>query len=280
MDAKDVKPGRPSLLATTDRNATTPATSARILAGMESGDRGGYPVARKPRRWSWLLGGSAVVLLAGYFLMALPARDAPDVSGAAPASTEMPASSAADTPVLAAPDAEAMPAPFESLTTRTEESTEFPLPKASDATSSIKASPVKKPSSKTPVSRTAAGKRTTRAPTRSEPPLMASLLKNIEQDQVAANAARKPSQPQPEGAPEPAAPATVAPVAQERSGMDRLVQQIDSGNAVASADPEGARTQTVQAALRKCPRANTRAGLRCREKICSRFRGLDRACPD
>ncbi|TWI04757.1 hypothetical protein IP90_00893 [Luteimonas cucumeris] len=112
------------------------------------------------------------------------------------------------------------------------------------------------------------------APSR-EAPLMASLLNNIEQDQVTASAARSLPPPQPA-----AKTVEALPAARDSSAMDVLVKQINDGEAVASAEVVATRTETVQVAMRRCPRANTRAGLRCREKVCSRFRGLDRACPD
>ncbi len=69
--------------------------------------------------------------------------------------------------------------------------------------------------------------------------------------------------------------------------MDALIAQLSKDSAVASApdtpiragaDTGDQSSANVQRQLRSCPAANTTAGIRCRQKLCAKYRG-DPACP-
>lgn len=294
MDPKDIKPGRPSLLSAADSGTASAASGPRILADMETGSgRKARTGLRKPRPLLLLLGVCTIAMLAGYYFLAASGWELPDEPAVAAAEPSTPATeslrSGAVATIDTAADAESLPGPFDSLSARSDDPAEFPLSDLLDEPSKaaaagtplIAAHTASRAAQATPRKR-ARGDGKKRAANRSEAPLMASLLKNIEQDKITASAARSLPQPAPApappAAPVPAAvtPATPAPAsARDHDAMDALVQQVSKGNTVAS----GGRTQTVQEAVRKCPPANTRAGLRCRERICTKFRG-DKACPN
>lgn len=294
MDPKDVKPGRPSLLSAADSGTVSTASGPRILADMETGSgRKARTGVRKPRPLLLLLGVCTIAVLAGYYFLAASGWEIPAAPAVAVAEPSAPATESVRPDAVAASgtaaDAESLPGPFDSLSARSDDPAEFPLsdllevPATAAGTPLVAAHTPSRAAKATPRKRASADSKK-RAASRSEAPLMASLLKNIEQDKITASAAR--SLPQPTPAPPPAAPvpAAVTPAtpasARDHDAMDALVQQVSKGKTVASAPAAGDRTQTVQSALRKCPRANTRAGLRCREQVCSKFRGQDRACPN
>ncbi|MFD0739563.1 hypothetical protein ACFQZQ_09760 [Lysobacter koreensis] len=127
--------------------------------------------------------------------------------------------------------------------------------------------------------------------------LLATLLKNIEQRNSAPPVAATPARADP-------APFSVLQRPQagsDQDALDSLVRQVrdrDSQAATATAvagaralrsnraaaagatpaiDTE--RSGQIQAKLRQCPRANTRQGLACRQKVCANHAGQDPACP-
>jgi hypothetical protein len=69
--------------------------------------------------------------------------------------------------------------------------------------------------------------------------------------------------------------------------MDALIAQLSKSPAAASAPDTSISvagevgeqsSANLQRQLRSCPAANTTAGIRCRQKLCAKYRG-DPACP-
>lgn len=284
MNRQDARPSRPSLLAGAPGQPVPAASSARILADMETRPPGGNASARALRRRWWLLGGVVVLAALGVTLLrptdggtagdfhALHAARIGDIAGdLAPVAATI-VDDLAPIPARESPAHEPSGGaergggggPFGLLAAAAPAPTAVGDPPASGRPAVATAPPSRSnpfaPDSAipAPAAGAASARRAPAATAPGEPALMSTLLRNIRAEDGRSA---------------------------QTSELDGLVRDLESGKraAVASdASPAGVprtRSQQIQRNLRECPPPNTAAGLKCRQAICAVYAGRDPACP-
>ncbi len=114
-------------------------------------------------------------------------------------------------------------------------------------------------------------------PRATEPDLLATLMANIGRD--------PPSHAGTPSKGESAIDALVARIQHNRdenytpsaTALAKLGTQDPAGDRQVAAS--AMRSELVQSQLRECPKANTMAGISCRQRVCARYAGEDPACP-
>lgn len=301
MDRQDAKPHRPSLLAAAAIRPTPAAAPGRILADMDN--LKSRPRGRKPGGWRLPLLALLLLTVAAagaYWRFNAPTfkpyeaaayRAAPEDSAgdatatAISAPTDAPAPEAAmivsDTDAPGAPAAEpaaanARPAPVAAVNPfATTAPTAAAVPGAS-----VAMAPAAPPRASLRTTRLRAAAPTPGNPaaipprSRSEPDLLATLLGNIKR------ANRGDARATPVGQNAPFAALERPRRGSDQDALDALVRQVRDRDSAAAKSARAAPSpaEQVQAQLRQCPRANTTAGLRCRQRICAKSTG-DPACP-
>ena len=316
MDRQDAKPSRPSLLAAAETRPAPSSAPGRILADMQNLKPRRRRAAGARLRLVVLA--AALAAAGGLWWLGMPGSDpsaGASVAAATPADTPMgvqaivaphddaPAPSAAvivDEASSAgiSPNGSALSSLHADPTGDSHNpfaSAPVGVPEVARAAVAAKPSRMveRVPATVNPA-RTATRIKSPAAPApaparATEPDLLATLLGNINRASPAAGAAAPLS---------PDAPLPALKRARRGSdpdALDALVRQVRERDvaaqvagvaAVGAAGGSSGKSATadtpsadLQARLRQCPRANTTAGLQCRQRVCAKVAGSDPACP-
>lgn len=294
MDRQGPKPQRPSLLAGTDANPAESASAPRILADMEGRPRPAPAGSRRSKLLPLLFAALALALIGAWLL--LPAmREGGDAASVASLPRTAP------DPVAASRGAAVEPAITGATATNAATIHDEPVPAGAPAdqgSANTTAPTTVAASAAAPAGATGPTPATVPASAAAPAPAIAAGDADAGSDSLPVAFAAKPA---PSAVPRKAAASRLPGIDVRGSrdpDVDLLAALMAQMPALRSeprpaqrvafrpvpndlspfADESDGEAPAIER-MRRCPAANTSAGVRCRETICAELRGRDSACP-